>query len=367
MGDVLRDHAGETLTAIAIVAGGGFVAWAAGALLKRLLHALTHAAEAVLDETLLRAIRRPLALLIVLGAVHVALRTLPYLHPHEAVIRQAWLAATLVVGVVAAQRVLLALLDWYMVRSVRVGHISPSARSLPIVRRALSVVIYALGAVMVLDQVGVSVSPLLAGLGIGGLAVALALQPLLSNVFAGSYVLSDGSIGVGDFIELREGPIGWVEDIGWRAARIRDFDNNVIIVPNAKLADAVVTNYTAIDPGVDARVTLSVSPDTDLERVEAVGLEALRAVIAVHPAVVADQPPLLQFRAFGEAGVELLLKVRARHRSEVGALQHAMIMTVHAQFTRAGIVISTPTRHVLLDPSGPAGGVSAVPPDRRDR
>lgn len=365
MNDVWQAHLGETIAALAIVAGGVVVAWAAGALLRRLMHVLTHAAESALDDTLLRATRRPLALLIVLGAGQIALRTLPYLHAHQATIHQAWLAATLMVGVVAVQRVLLALLDWYVMRSVRVGYVTPTARSLPIVRRAMAVAIFVLGAVMVLDQMGISVSPLLAGLGIGGLAVALALQPLLSNVFAGSYVLSDGSIGVGDFIELRDGPIGWVEDIGWRAARIRDFDNNVIIVPNAKLADAVVTNYTAIDPGVDARVTLSVTPDADLERVEAVGLTALRAVIESHPAVVAEQPPLLQFRAFGDAGVELLAKVRARHRSEVGGLQHAMIMSLHAHFTSAGIVISTPTRHVLLDRTAPTGDARTGLPELR--
>ena len=78
-------------------------------------------------------------------------------------------------------------------------------------------------------MMGISISPLLAGLGIGGFAFALAVQPILSNVIASSYMLSDSSVRVNDFIEIEGGPTGWVEDIGWRATRLRTFDNNLII------------------------------------------------------------------------------------------------------------------------------------------
>src|SRR5690606_11600593 len=96
---------------------------------------------------------------------------------------------------------------------------------------------------LVLDQLGVAISPLLAGLGITGLAVAWALQPVLTNLFAGSYVMSDGSIRTGDFIVLRDGPSGRVEEIGWRITTLRSPEGLEIIVPNSILATAVITNF----------------------------------------------------------------------------------------------------------------------------
>ena len=96
---------------------------------------------------------------------------------------------------------------------------------------------------MMLNAVGVSITPIITALGVGGLAMALALQDTLSNLFAGIHILAEHTIRIGDFIRLETGQEGYVEDISWRTTRIRMLPNNMVIVPNSKLAQSVVVNY----------------------------------------------------------------------------------------------------------------------------
>src|SRR5690606_38163072 len=175
--------------------------------------------------------------------------------------------------------------------------------SLPLIRRGVTILVFAAGFLVVLDTLGLAISPLLAGLGIGGLAVALALQPLLGNVFASSYMLSDSSILIGDYIEMRDGPTGMVDDIGWRATRIRSFDNNIVIVPNSALADALVTNFTLTSLEASAGVELGVAYDEDLSEVETVCREVLTALRDEWPTAVKSNDPVVSFTGFGESRI----------------------------------------------------------------
>ena len=130
---------------------------------------------------------------------------------------------------------------------------------LPTLRRVLPITIYAIGVLIAIDSFGVSVSPILAGLGIGGLAVALAVQPTLSNFFAGTYVVTEGELKKGDFIELEGGPSGYVEEVGWRSTKIRSRFNNLVIIPNSRMAESIVTNYYSPTPAMNVVVTCGVS------------------------------------------------------------------------------------------------------------
>ena len=92
--------------------------------------------------------------------------------------------------------------------------------------------IYTVGFLMALNTVGVSISPILAGAGIGGLAVALAVTPTLSNFFAGTYLMAERELNIGDYVVLDKGPSGYVVEVGWRSTKIRTFYNTMVIIPN---------------------------------------------------------------------------------------------------------------------------------------
>ena len=122
-----------------------------------------------------------------------------------------------------------------------------------------------------------SITPILTALGVGGLAVALALQDTLSNLFGGFYVAVAGQVRLGDYVKLNSGEEGYVTDIGWRCTTFRAQANNMIIVPNAKLAQAIVTNYYLPEKRMAASFVVTVGYECDPDAVEQVLGEVLAA------------------------------------------------------------------------------------------
>lgn len=333
-----RAEWGETAVAFALVLLAAAVARLLATALRWAVHRVTRAVHGDLDEALAGALRGPLVLLVFAQALFLALRTLSYIEPHHPRLERAWIAATVAIVTFATQRIVSRLLAWYASRPSAAGR-RLDGRTVPLVRRASSVAIVLVGAIIVLDTLGIQISPLLAGLGIGGLAVALALQPLLANLFASSYMLSDASVRVGDQIEVTGGPSGRVEDIGWRATRLRNVDNNIVIVPNSLLAGSVVTNYSAGNAAMDARVDLGVTYDTDLARVAEVLTAEARRVRDEDPGAVRDAEPLVRFTRFAESHVEVVVRQRAQGFVEAAALRHALMQRLHARLAAEGVAM----------------------------
>lgn len=123
----------------------------------------------------------------------------------------------------------------------------------------LKVTIIVIGFVIILSFLGISITPIITALGIGGLAVALALQDTLANLFAGIHILVEKSIRVGDFIRLENGQEGFVSDITWRTTRICMLPNNMVVIPNSKLAQNIVTNYYLPKKRMACPIQISVS------------------------------------------------------------------------------------------------------------
>ena len=144
------------------------------------------------------------------------------------------------------------------------------------------------------------------------------------------------------------GPTGWVEDIGFRATRIRTFDNNIIIIPNSTLAESTVTNFDTAGAPVDAAITNGVAYEEDLDHVEEVCRDELLKIIEELDEAVDGLEPVIRFQSFGDSNINFLLKVRARSRRQVGFLTHTMIKRIHARFAREGITINYPARRLML-------------------
>jgi small-conductance mechanosensitive channel len=276
---------------------------------------------------LVRAFGLPLLLLALAVAAFAIAGRLPDPSDYSVEAERLWAALALAVGLLLVQRVVSTVLEWAARGAQRqVG--GPVGHVLPLARRALNVAFFLIGTLLVLDQLGVSISPLLAGLGISGIAVALALQPLLTNLFAGSYVLSDASIRAGDYIVIQNGPSGRVESIGWRATRMRDLEaTTTIIIPNATLAAATVTNYGGAGSTL-ASVVLSLPIDADLALAERVALDELRTLIGEGTHAQPASEPVLRFQGTTEERVTVLLAARARSDSEVAALTHDIVKRV---------------------------------------
>lgn len=334
------DQWAETLAVVATLAAAVVVALVVSWLISALVRALAGANGA--GELLARALRGPLGALIIVQAFFLALRRLSYLQGDVPVVERAWLATTIVVLVYGAQRLIVPLTQWYADRSTA-GR--TRLHSLPPLQRALRGLIWVSGLLVVLATVGIEISPLLAGLGLSGLAVALALQPLLANVFASSYLLSDQSIRIGDAIRVEGGPAataeGIVEDIGWRATRIRTVDHNLAIIPNSVLAQSTMTNFDAMSPETDVTLTFSVSIEADLVLVERVCLDELARVRdEASDLADTDAPVSVQYQSFEERGVAVVVRVRARSSRTLPALRHRLLMALHARLRSEGVTLA---------------------------
>jgi small-conductance mechanosensitive channel len=364
--DVIHRHAlWEALYGLGIFALAILVAWAVVTFLIPIIGRLASRTKTQLDDYLLRVIKAPLAAFIISQGAFTGLTASSFLDRHQDNVNKAWGAASLAIGFWFLQRLFSGLLTWYGHEIAARTQTKWDEQVLPILRRIGNFALLAIGALVVLDQVGVSISPLLAGLGIGGLAVALALQPTLANFVSGTYVLSDGSIRPGDFIEVKDGPSGTVHEVGWRTTKILSPANNLVIIPNSKLADSIVTNYQQPQPSTTIWLSCGVSYESDLPKVERVASEVLHTLRDTLPQTDKAFDPLVLFREFGDSNVNLFLVIRAADRSAGFTVTHEVIKAVHQRFRDEGIEISYPVRKIVGSLDGAALRQGAAPPGAR--
>src|SRR5712692_4428385 len=211
------------------------------------------------------------------------------------------------------------------------------------------------GVLILLRHFGVSITPILTAFGVGGLAVALALQDTLSNLFAGFYVSVAGQVRLGDYIKLNTGEEGYVTDISWRSTTVRALGNNLIIIPNAKLAQAVVTNYYLPERRMALNIRVSVSYSSDPDQVERVLLEEARNAAGSIAALLAEPASTVRLiPGFGDSTLDFTLTCWISEFVDQFAVQHELRKRILKRFQSEGIEMPFPTRTVYVQQQ--AGG-----------
>lgn len=218
----------------------------------------------------------------------------------------------------------------------------------------IKVAIWVVGGLVLLSGLGVSIAPILTALGVGGLAIALALQDTLSNFFAGIHLLIEKPVRIGDFVKLETGQEGYVQDIGWRTTRIRMLPNNMVIIPNNKLTQSILTNYYLPEQRMAVLIPIGTSYDSDPERVERVVLEEAKKAIGQTPGLLAEPAPFVRFiPGFGESSLDFTLICQVREFTDQYLVQHELRKRIFKRFKEEGIEIPFPQRtvHLRADPA----------------
>lgn len=229
---------------------------------------------------------------------------------------------------------------------------SGAVPSTTLLQNVARILVFVVGAFLILQNLGVKVGALVASLGIGGLAVALALQDTLSNLFAGFQIILARQIRAGDFIRLDTGEEGYVTDIQWRNTTIKDrLEDHEVVIPNAKLSNAIVKNFDLPSRPLWVRLDVGVSYGSDLEEVERVTLAAAREVAEEFDLVDGYPDPVLRYQAFSDSAVTLRLRIRVDEYATLFPLRHRMIKGIHARYREEGITIPFPIR-TLVAPEG---------------
>jgi small-conductance mechanosensitive channel len=248
------------------------------------------------------------------------------------------LMATLVLARMAAGFVMLA-----------VARTEGKVPTASLLSNAVKVIILVIGIVFILQGMGISITPLIGALGIGGLATALALQDTLSNLFSGVQIIASRQVRPGDYVMLDSGETGYVTDVKWRNTTIKDFTDNLIIIPNSKLAGAIITNYNLPAKNLWAEVFVGVHYDSDLEHVERVAIETanetFRQVMGEEPA----KEPRFHYLEFADSSINCRVRIHVKQFRDKLNVQHAYIKNLHKRFQKEGIVIPFPIRTVYME------------------
>ncbi len=209
-------------------------------------------------------------------------------------------------------------------------------------------VVLILGSLILLQTVGVEITPIITTLGISGLAVGLALKDTLENLFSGFYLIISKQVRTGDYVKLEGSHEGYIIDISWRNTTIKELSNNVIIVPNSKLASAIFTNYHLPVKEITLTLNVGVDYDSDLEHVETVTVEVAQEVMAEIAAELTENKPYIRFNNFGDYSIDFTLYMRVNEFFDQRIGKHLFIKKLHKRYQEEGIKIPSPPRELYV-------------------
>jgi small-conductance mechanosensitive channel len=331
-----------------LIAGVGFLLNFVGI---RALKAWARGTDTNLDDLLVGVAERVLPLWTLLGMVVVALNGLQENHPTVGRVLPLAQAAVYVLALVslfwALARILFGTLARWAQRNAQFQPIYP------LVRFLLKVLLVIVGGLTVLSYFKIDITAMAATLGIGGVAVAFALQDTLSNFFAGLHLMSDRPILEGDTVQVHDtGDRGVVVKIGWRSTRIRNGDNNIVVVPNSRIVSGIITNLTTGDRRVIVRIPVGVAYGSDPDRVAAVLEEIVReAAGKVEGLGPSSDPKALLHPGFGPSSLDFTLLVTVDGFDRSQDVQDALRRRILRRFAAEGIEIPFPHTVVLHRPA----------------
>ncbi|MFY9270231.1 MAG: mechanosensitive ion channel family protein [Candidatus Manganitrophaceae bacterium] len=329
--------------AIGIFIGVTAVTLIARSIFLRLLHRWAEKTETEFDNLLISALRLPSINWAVAIGLYAAIGTssLPaqyVAYSFKAIHALVILSVTLVLANISSRLVS------YSIQKMAIS-VPLTGLSQAIIKGTVLVI----GFLILLGTLGISITPLITALGVGGLAVALALQDTLSNLFAGIHILVEQPFRVGDFIRLETGQEGYVTDIGWRTTRIRMLPNNMVIIPNNKLSQSILTNYYLPDKQMALLIPISVSYDTDPDHVERVLIEEATQGVREIPGLLADPAPMVRFiPGFGDFSLNFTLICQVREFTDQYLAQHELRKRILKRLRKERIEIPFPVRTIYM-------------------
>ncbi|WP_170218305.1 mechanosensitive ion channel family protein [Flagellimonas lutaonensis] len=228
---------------------------------------------------------------------------------------------------------------------------SKSGRATSLYHIIIRILTYISGLVVFTNLIGFELAPVLTALGVGGLAVALALQDTLSNLFAGLHILAARQLKPGDYIKLDSGEEGYVVDINWRNTEVKTLLENVIIIPNSKISSSISTNYFTLQKNMYFQVTVGVHYDSNLEHVEKVTLETAKELMAKYAPNLKNFEPRVRFFEFGDSSINMKVWLATDLYENQFQMRHEFVKMLHKRFNKEGIVIPFPIRTLHLPES----------------
>jgi MscS family membrane protein len=336
----------HVLIAIGIIAGAGVI----GKLLKGFLHTSVMKfivrTKTTLDDRIFEAISKNVFALCLIGGAYFGIEevrgALEIQRHLEHRILDYLTIGVYVVLIFALTRLVSQLIkataEWYVEEESIEKHKDISS-TVPILSKIVNIILLTIAILIVLDHVGVNVGSLLVSLGVGSLAVALAAQETISNLIAWFVIVMDQPVRVGDQVKLSSGEEGSIYQIGLRATRILNFDNNIVVVPNGELVKSRIINYGMPATITRVLVELTVAYGTDIDEARNIMI----SIAAKNPNILPDPAPQVYVMNFSDSGVMLRMAARANVPSKFDG-ETSIREEIYKQFQKDGIKFAVPQR-----------------------
>ena len=301
-------------------------------------------------DTLLSAVHRMPTVWFAAAGGYLGVRIAGYVDPWRNLVDTAVSVVVIVTLVVVGMRLATAVISAFGKRSTGLQ------ASTTLVQNVARLLLLIIGVALVLQNLGINVTTIVTALGISGLAVALALQDTLGNLFAGMQIIMSRQIRPGDYVTLSTGEEGSVTDIQARNTTISTFpERNRVLVPNSILASTVVTNYSLPHKRLFITLPVGIAYDSNLEHVEAVTLDVARRVLSDVEGGLTDEDPFVRYEEFSDFSINFLLRVPVTQFTDQFLIRHELVKRLHERYGAEGIEIPFPIRTLYMRNRGVKG------------
>jgi MscS family membrane protein len=334
----------DIITSVIIIAAFFVLAKIVSVVFERFVLRISAKTKTDLDDLIAHAISLPIIIGVGVIGIFVALQGLPEISGYEYYVNTGFSVFYILFAALISIRVINAFVYWYAKSNAEKTKTKFDDHFLPSIRRLVILVVLLFAATAILGVFGVELTALITTLGVGGIAIALALQDTLKEFLAGGQVILDKPIKIGDLIELDSGDMGTVMDIGWRSTVIKTWQNNYVTLPNSMIANSKLINFSQPARDYAFAMTLGVGYHEDLDKVEKVTLDEARKVLKKLDTGVKDFDPVVRFKNFGDSNIDFAVVFKVKQFGDQHPLKHEFIKAIKKRYDKEGIEISWPVR-----------------------
>ena len=292
-------------------------------------------------DVIINSLKGLILLWFVLGGTFAAILTLPIDTQLLLTIQKGLLAAAIASGTLIVARLSVGFVR-YFTETKGAGNLTSLFEMLT------QIVIFTFGVLIILQSLGIAITPLLTALGIGGVSLGLAFQSTLTNFLSGLNLATSNKISIGDYIQLDSGEDGYVVDIAWRHTILQDIRDNMVVVPNTRILNNVFKNYGLPDKQALIIIEVGISYNADLDKVEQIALDIANQVMNDVEGGVPDSDPWIRYKEFGYFAVTMTVYLRIREYFDHLVVRHEFIKRLHRRFREEQIELPFPIKSAFI-------------------